>query len=194
MLTVEGEHDVRGSFFQFDGDGGGVGNNQRAVGQGKRADWCHDHRRHSGMDHWSTGCQRVGGRAGRRGNDKPVGPIGRQIAVIDIGLDVGQAGQGTFIDHHIVEDRFDRAFLVPANHPDQQPHAGLSGECALQYGGRHGKEAIFGNFGQEADFAELDPQNRDGLIADPAYGAQKGAVAAQNENAKEIGRGLLQHT
>ena len=60
-LAVEGQHDIRRLFSQADSDGGGIRNNQRAVGQRKRTDRRHEDAGDRRMDHGAAGRQGVGG-------------------------------------------------------------------------------------------------------------------------------------
>src|SRR5450759_3198822 len=101
-LAVQGEVDVLDFFVQGDGYRDRVRQDDGAVAQGVGADGQQDEVVQGGVDDRPAGGQVVGGGAGGGSDDKPVGPVDGEVFPVDPGGNLGDAGQGAFIDHRVV--------------------------------------------------------------------------------------------
>ena len=127
-----------------------------------------------------AGGEVVGGRAGGRGDDDAVGAEGRDEEPVhrDVHLDDARgAGLG---DDHVVEDvGRDVGAALPVDDRAQEPPL-LVLVAPLDDPLEGGVELGEGDLGEEAEAAEVHPEDRDGLVEEAAR-REEGAVAAEHD-------------
>ena len=107
-----------------------------------------------------AGGQVVGGGAGGGGDDEPVGPVDGEVFPVDPGSHLGDAGQGAFVDHRVVQDVFLPGHLALAEQGDGEHQALFH----LKFAGEHmvghaGVEFVQGDFREKPQAPQVDPED-----------------------------------
>ena len=136
-----------------------------------------------------AGGQVVGGGAGGGGDDEPVGPVDREVFPVDPGGHLGDAGQGAFVDHRVVQDVFLPGDLALAEQGDGEHHALFH----LKFAGEHmvghaGVKFVQGDFGEKPQAPQVDPEDGHAPLTEVAGHAQDGAVTPHDHDELHVVR------
>ena len=128
--------------------------------------------------------KRVAGRAGRAGDDEPVGDERREVALVDRDVEADDPGQGSPGDDDVVEGDVDLGPVAArrgAQDPALEGHPVLERVLAGAQAIERPDEVAGLDLREEADLADVDPEQRDVDVGDGPGGPQERAVAAEDD-------------
>ena len=134
-----------------------------------------------GGDDGAAGGEAVRCGADGRGEDEAVGDEGVDLLAVDEEAEVDDAGEGGAGDDDVVEggalpEEFAAAVDFGAEHHEFDGFGDALCEAV-----EGGSEFLGADFGEEAEFAEVDAEEGDAGAGDAAGGGEDGAVAAEYE-------------
>ncbi|MNJ18384.1 hypothetical protein D3C77_126840 [compost metagenome] len=141
--------------------------------------------------------QRVGGRAGRRGDDQAVGLLAADELAVDVDLELDHARRFARVQHHIVER------IALADGFGMTAHFGLQQEAVfhqvmtVEHFGDLYLQLVRADIGEKAQAAAVDTQHRGVVLGQGTGGAEQAAVAAYHDDqvadlTQQLARGRLQ--
>ena len=152
------------------------------MGEGVRADRHQYHGFQARIDNRPAAGQRVGGGAGRGGDDQAVGAIGVQKPSVQKGLHIDHSRDIALMDHHIVQGvRLADHAAVAHDLGVQQQAAGFA-ELAVQHAVQPVWDFTGGNIGQKPQPSQVDPQDRHIVVHQRTGGVEHGAIAAHDHH------------
>ena len=167
--------------FGAGGDGNGaVGvNDDRALGEGVRADGDDEADRQVRLDDGPAGGERVGGGAGRGGDDEAVGAVVAEVAVVVIDVQLDHLRLAAADDGVVDGEVF--AAAVATFDGDAQGVAlfavVMAGQDVVKLVGK----IVEGEVGEKAEAAGVDANQRDLPVNQRAAGVEEGAVATDDD-------------
>ncbi len=179
LLAVDAQ--LCAAAFSAGGDGNGaVGvNDDRALGEGVRADGDDEADRQVRLDDGPAGGKRVSSGAGRGGDDEAVGAVVAEVAVVVIDVQLDHLRLAAADDGVVDGEVFGAA--VASFNGDAQGVAlfavVMASEDAVELVG----EIVEGKVGEKAKSAGVDADERDLPVDERAAGVEEGAVAADDD-------------
>ncbi len=182
FLAVNGEVDFVGDADDLDADGGVAGHDDRADGKQVGADGGDQHGVDAGHDDGAVGGEVVGSGAGGGGDDDAVGAEGGDELIVDLDGEVSHAGDGSLGDDDVVEgvpllDEVSVAQDLGTHHA-----ADFDLGAVVAPGFEGGIELGEGDFGEEAEGAEVDAEDGCGGAGEGAGCGEEGAVATEDDD------------
>jgi hypothetical protein len=182
FLAVDGEVDFVGDADDAHVDRGFAWSDDWANGQQMGADGGDQHGVDAGHYDRAVGSEVVGGRAGGGGDDDAVGAEGGDELLVDVDGEIAHAGDGALGDDDVVEgvplaEGFAIADVLGAHHA-----ADLDFGAVVAPGLQGGVEVGEGDFGEEAEGAEVHAEDGGGGAGEGAGRGEKGAVATEDDN------------
>ena len=154
---------------------------QRALGQGVGAERGDDEAVGVGRQDRPAGREAVRRRADRRGDDQAVAPVGHHVLAVDRQADLEQVERRRGPEDHVVEPPERPARPARGDQGARQRHQVVDGVVPTGQVVEPVEEAVGGQLGDEAEPAQVDPQDRRGGVAHPSGGVQDRAVAAEDQ-------------
>ena len=154
----------------------------------------HRHQRNTldtGMQNRAIGRQRVGCRAGGRGDDHAVGTLGVNELAVDAQVEFDHAPQITLIDDDIVESHCMKDPLAVAQHFRIKQDSGLLGVAAVQDFTDFLKGHLTGDVRQKPEPALIDARQRHLVFGKPAGAVEQRAVTAEHHGQIRVAADLL---
>ena len=179
LLAVDAQ--LCAAAFSAGGDGNGaVGvNDDRALGEGVRADGDDEADRQVRLDDGPAGGKRVSSGAGRGGDDEAVGAVVAEVAVVVVDVQLDHLRLAAADDGVVDGEVF--AAAVAAFDGDAQGVAlfavVMAGQDAVKLVG----EIVKGEVGEKAEAAGVDADQRDLPVNQRAAGVEEGAVATDDD-------------
>ncbi len=182
LLAVDGEVGFVGDDVDDYGYFGVAGEDDGADGEQVGTDGREDHRVDRGHQDGAVGGERVGGGAGGGGDDDAVGAEAGYELAVHLDGELAHAGDGALGEDDVVEGVPLAEELVVAK------EAGVHEAADVDDGGagHPGLEGLVelgeGDFGEEAERAEVDGEDGSGGEGEGAGCGEKGAVAAERDD------------
>src|SRR5947199_297437 len=168
-----------------------VAHAHRARGKGVRVERHQRERRHRGMQDRALRRHRVGGRAGRRGDDHAVGAQGVDELAVDQQVELDQAPLRALADDGLVEgDGLQDRFIVSFYFGFQQ-RALLERVFAVEDRADAGAHVVVADVGHETDAALVHADQRHVVAHKIARRGEHRAVAADDD--RQLGLGADRH-
>src|SRR5581483_1865077 len=145
----------------------------------------HVERRHGGMQDRALRGERVGGRAGRRGEDHAVGAQRIDEFAVERKLELDQAPLRALADHRFVERDGAQHRLRAAQDFGVEHRAFFDAVLAVEDRADAGAHVAMADVGHEADAPEVHADHRHAVTHQIACGGEQCAVAADDH--REIG-------
>ena len=152
------------------------------AGQRMRVHRHDDHGIQLGVHDRPAGGQRVGGGAGRRGDDQAVGLLTADEVAVDEQLELDHLGRLARVQHHIVERIALADGLAVAADLGLQQEAAFLEEAPFQHLGDLDLQLVRLDVGEKTQAATVDAQHRDLVAGQGARGAEHAAVAADHHD------------
>ena len=182
FLAVDREVDFVGDTYDVDADLSVAGNDDGANGEQVGADGRDQHGVHVRHHDGAVGRQVVGSGAGGRGDDDAVGAEGSDELLFDFDREVTHAGDGAFGDDDVVESVPLLDGLAVADDFGVHHAADLNVRLVLAPIVEGGVEVGQGDFGEEAERAEVDAEDGCGGAGKGAGRGEEGAIAAEDDD------------
>ena len=169
-----------GAGQHLDDEAGLRADDHRPGEQGVRADRHEEQGLDVGPDDRAAGRERVGGGPGGGGHDDAVAAPGRQRAAVDLDGELEHPLARRLLDGHLVQGpgREHRVAVLEGVHLEGHPL--LDGVVARDDALDGGVEVFALGLGEEADVAEVDPEQGHARAAGELGAAQDRAVAAEH--------------
>ena len=191
FLAVDGEVGLVGDDVDGDGDLGGAGKDDGADGEQVGTDGGEDHGVDCRHEDGAVGGEGVGGAAGGGGDDDAVGAEAGDELAVELDGELAHAGDGAFGEDDVVEG------LPLAEEGAIAEELGVHEAAGVEDGGavapcvECGVELAEGDFGEEAEGAEVDAEDGGFGEGEGAGGGEQCAVAAERDDdgGRERGHG-----
>lgn len=179
-LAIAANLQIAADLRKFQADGAVAVDHQRPGGKGVRE---HRHQRdrlqRRGEDR-PAGGERVGGGAGRGGDDQAVGALREGETIVDVHLEFDHVRHFAGVQHHLVDGGADAALLVLFMHDGFQQETLFVDVLAFQHVRQLLQSVVGIEIGEEAEVAAVDSDHLDVIARQHARGAEHVAVAADH--------------
>ena len=181
LLTIDGEEGFVGDDVDDDGDLAVAGEDDGADGEEVGADGGEDHGVDCGHEDGAVGGEGVGGGAGGGGDDDAVGAEAGDELAVELDGEFTHAGDGTFGEDDVVECVPFAEEVAVAEELGAHEAAGVDDGGTGDPGFEGGVELGEGDFGEEAERAEVDAEDGGVRVGKGASDGEKGAIATQRD-------------
>ena len=188
-LTIDAESAV-GAAVEAHRDAGAAADDERTMGERVGANGSEDNGVDAGHQDRASGGERVGSGTGGSGDDDAVGLVLDDMFAVDAQLKADEAGDGA-LDDSIVEGAVRGNLLAVTEKAALDEGTRLKRTEAFGDSGESGIEFVEANFGEKAEGAEVDGEQRNFGNADGARRREQSAVTTEDEDELRLIAGYL---
>ena len=181
LLTIDGEEGFVRDDVDDDGNFGVAGKDDGADGEEVGADGGEDHGVDGRHEDGAVGGEGVGRGAGGGGDDDAVGAEAGDELAVELDGELTHAGDGTFGEDDVVEGVPLAEELAVAEELGVHETAGIDDGSTCEPGFEGGVELGEGDFGEEAEGAEVDAEDGGVGVGEGAGDGEEGSISAEGD-------------